>query len=242
MDLGHRGEPYLPGPSWYGLTMGKYLVLALTLCVAACDSGESVDDYNKKQAKAADDKRPKGKVIKVKTALPGGVTIACNEMLDVEKMTTLLEEKEPVTLKDVKEIGPTSVCSVRRGGEVMDAKKQEEQVKKTAKLGVLAGDELCHVTIHCSIPAEDARFESDYKNQIEKGTRQANDDIGTYACIKVTPKGPNDAYTYKFIDPDTRCVMSVRGGPSVNEEAEVQKCAKAVLDVVGPEQIASKKK
>ena len=222
--------------------MGKFFVLASTLCLIACPGGESVEDYNKKQADIADQKRPKTEVIKVKTALPGGVTIGCNEILNATEITALLGEKESVVLKDVKEIGPTSVCSVRRGGEVMDAKKQQEETTRTGVLGVLAGDEICHVTIHCSIPAQDKQFELDCKNKIEAGTRQSNDDIGTFACIKVTPKGPNDAFTYKFIDKDSRCVMSVRGGPSVNEEAEVQKCAKAVADTVGPEELAGKAK
>lgn len=222
--------------------MGKLFAFAIALCFVACSSGESVEEHNKRQAALADKDKPRSKVIKVKTALPGGVTIACNDMLDATKMTELLGEKDPVTFKDVKEMGSTSVCSVRRGGEVMDAKAQAEIVKKTARLGVLAGDELCHVTIYCSIPANDENFQNDCKKNIEKGTRQANEDIGAYACIKVTPKGPNDAFTYKFIDADTRCVMAVRGGPSVNEEAEVQKCAKAVMETVGPEQIAAKAK
>ena len=219
--------------------MAKFFILASALCLIACSSGESVDDYNKKQADIADQKRPRTEVVKVATALPGGVTIPCEELLDVEKLTPLLEEKDTVTLQNMKEIGPTAVCSIRRGGEVMEQKKQAEESKRTGKLGVLAGDELCHVTVHCSIPAQDDQFQLDCKNQIEAGNRQSNDDIGTFACIKITPKGPTDAYTYKFIDPDSRCVMSVRGGPSVNEEADVQKCAKAIKDVVGPEQIAS---
>lgn len=219
--------------------MGKFFIMASALCLAACSSGESVEDYNKKQAAISDQKRPKTEVIKVKTALPGGVTIKCAELIDAAKMTTLLEEKEQVTLKDMPEMGPTSVCSVRRGGELMDQKKQAEESKRTGKLGVLAGDELCHVTVHCSIPAQDEQFQLDCKNQIEAGKRLSNDIIGAFACIKVTPKGPNDAFTYKFIDPDSRCVMSVRGGPSVNDEAAVQKCARAVLDTVGPEQIAA---
>ena len=219
--------------------MGKLIIiLASALCLTACGSGESVEDYNKKRAEAADKKRPKAKVVKVTTALPGGVTIKCAELLDVEKLTPLLEEKDVVSVQDMPEIGPTSVCSVKRGGELMDEKKQAEESKRTGKLGVLAGDELCHVTVHCSIPAQDEQFQLDCKNKIEAGQRQSNDDIGTFACIKITPQGPNDAYTYKFIDPDSRCVMSVRGGPSVNEEAEVQKCAKAIKDVIGPEQIA----
>jgi hypothetical protein len=110
----------------------------------------------------------------------------------------------------------------------------EEQAKKTAKLGVQPGDELCSITVYCSIPADETKFREQCKNDMEKGNMKSNEAIGAFACIKVTPKGPDDAFTYKFIDADTRCVLSVRGGPSVNDEAEVQKCARAALVLIDP--------
>lgn len=224
--------------------MGKSCIVALALVCAACGADESVEDYNKKQADRVEAERPKGKKIVVTTALPGGITIPCPALLDVEKLTTLLAEKDPVTLKDetAENPGVTSVCSIRRGGKEMNEKKMKELAKKTGKLGVLAGDELFNVTVHCSLPAEANQFKLDCKNQIEKGKRKSNEEVGTYACIRVTPKGPNDSYTYQFIDTDSRCVMSVRAGPSVNEEAEVLRASKAVFELVGPEQIEAAKK
>jgi hypothetical protein len=217
--------------------MRKLLVWAIALSTVACT--QDIEEHNKKQAEIAASNRPKSKIIKIETALPGGTTLACETLLDATKLGELMGETDPITLSDQtkKGMGPTSVCSVQRGGTILDAEAQEEQVKKTGRLGVQAGDELCNVEVHCSLPAEDETFKRDCQQSIEKGDRRSNEDIGTYACIKTTPKGPHDAYTYKFIDPDTRCIMSVRGGPSVNEESDVQKCAKAVLELVGPEQL-----
>jgi hypothetical protein len=217
--------------------MGKFTFLAVAVLLAtACSSEtESIEEYNKKQAARLDSKRPQGKAIKVETALPGGTKIPCAQLIETDKLTHLLEEKEPVALIDKTREDPeaTSVCSVRRGGKLIDEKTMAEQVKKTMKLGVLAGDELCHITAYCSIPADEIKFRDQCKANMEKsGDMKSNEVIGAFACIKVTAKGPDDAFTYRFIDADTRCVLSVRGGPSVNDEAEVQRCAKAAMVLV----------
>lgn len=226
--------------------MGKFTFLAVALLVAtACSSEtESIEEYNKKQAERLDSKKPRGKAIKVETALPGGTKVACDQLLDAETLTKLLEEKDPVTIADKTkdDAEATSVCSVRRGGQLMDEKKMAEQAKKTMKLGVLAGDELCHITAYCSIPANETAFKEQCKKDMEKGSYKSNEVIGAFACIRVTPKGPDDAFTYKFIDADSRCVISVRGGPSVNDEAEVQKCAKAALVLIDPGSLTGERK
>lgn len=219
--------------------MNKLLVLAASLLVVACSEDMSVEEYNKQQAERVNSKKPKGKVIKVETALPGGTKLACDQLFDAAQLTELLEEKDPVTIQDhtKKDVEATSVCSVRRGGKLMDMKKQKKLAEKTLKLGVLAGDELCNIAVYCSIPADDKQFKDSCKRDIEQGRMTSNEAIGAFSCIKVTPKGPHDAFTYRFIDPDSRCVMSVRGGPSVNEEADVQRCAKAAFELVGPESL-----
>jgi tRNA(Ser,Leu) C12 N-acetylase TAN1 len=217
--------------------MGKFTFLAVAVLLATACSGEkeSIEEYNKKQAERLDSKKPQGKAVKIETAVRGGTKIGCAQLIEVDKLTQLLEEKEPVALIDKTREDPeaTSVCSVRRGGK-LDPKKMEEQAKKTMKLGVLAGDELCSITAYCSIPADETKFREQCKNDMEKGNMKSSEVIGAFACIKVTQKGPDDAFTYKFIDADTRCVISVRGGPSVNDEAEVQRCAKAALVLIDP--------
>lgn len=216
--------------------MGKLSLLVIVLLCASCSSGESVDEYNRKQAELAEQKKPKGPAaVKVETAVRGGTKIACDKLLDAARLTEMLEEKEPVTLSDQskQDIEATSVCSVRRGGKVMDAKAQEEMVKKTMRLGVLAGDELCNIAAYCAIPADGTLL----KDKCERDQMASNDAIGVFACVKVTPKGPDNAYTYKFADPDARCVVQVRGGPSVSDEAEVRRCAKAALELIGPESL-----
>jgi len=214
-------------------SVANHAMIPALVCVllGACEE-PSIEEYNRQQAERLEAKRPKGEAVKVDVALPGGGKIACDKIFSAEQMTQALGEREPVTVKDKgdTEIDPTSVCSVRRGGKMMGSKQQEEQIKKTLTLGVLAGDELCYIAAYCSIPAD----EDSLKNQCRSDQMKSNDAIGVYSCIKITPKGPHDAYTYQFIDPDSHCVMKVRGGPSVNEEEMVQKCAKAALDLMGP--------
>lgn len=219
--------------------MSKFSLLAVALLFTACGREQSVEEYNKQQAERADMGKPKVKPVKVTTALPGGTKVACDRLLDAQKVTEFLQEKEPVTIADQskQEIEVTSLCSVRRGGELMDEKKQAELTKKTARLGVLAGDEICSIAVFCSIPADENQFKEDCKRELEKGDMKSNEAVGVFACIKITPKGPDDAFTYKFIDPDSRCVLRVRGGPSVNDEAIVQTCAKAALESIGPDSI-----
>ena len=220
--------------------MSKLVPVMIGLLLFACSSEESVEDYNKKQAKAIDSKKPKQAAVKIKTAVKGGTRIACEKLFNVEQMTTLMAEELPISFQDhtdKEDMTATAVCSVRRGGEVMDQKKQQEIAKKTMKLGVLAGDELCNVGVYCAIPANEKQLKDKCKKDMEKGNWKDNEAIGVYSCVRITPKGPNDSFTYRFIDSDSRCVMSVRGGPSVNEETEVQKCAKAAADLLTPESL-----
>ena len=214
--------------------MGKHMLLTATIVCFGCGT-ESVEDYNKKLKDRAPNKESAAKVIKVETAVPGGTKIPCTKLFDVAKMAEELEEKDPVTLSEhtQEEFDSTAVCSVRRGGKVLSAKEQEKRSKDTNKLGVLAGDELCNIAVYCSIPADEEALRQKCKND----NMDSNDAIGVFACVKVTPKGPDDAYTYKFVDPDSRCTMRVRGGPSVNEESEVRKCARAALVLLGPESL-----
>lgn len=212
--------------------MATRILFVATLVCVACSSQESVEEHNKKLAAKLDRDRGSSKAIKIETAVPGGTKIPCDKLIDAALLTEKLEEKDPVTVADQtkQEADATSVCSVRRGGEVMSAKKQEELAKKTMKLGVIAGDELCSIAAFCSVPAN----EEQQRKKCEDGNMDSNETIGVFACVKVTPKGPTDAYTYTFVDPDSRCVLRVRGGPSVDEESDVQRCAKAALELIGP--------
>lgn len=222
--------------------MRTYSLLAASLCFtigaglpAGCSSSESAEEYNKKLVEASGKNRSKSKVVAVETAVPGGTKIPCDQLIDAAKLTEHLGEKDPITLSEhtLEEIDATAVCSVRRGGKKLSRKEQDKRSKESNKLGVLAGDELCNITAYCSMPAD----EDALKQKCRSDGHQSNEDIGVFACVRVRPKGPVDAYTYRFLDPDSRCLMSVRGGPSIEEEAYVQKCAKATLFLVSKDSL-----
>ncbi|MEM9492928.1 MAG: hypothetical protein AAGC55_27515 [Myxococcota bacterium] len=206
--------------------MFKLSMLTVVVLALGC-AQESVEEYNKKLKKEKIAATPKSEVVKIETALPGGKQIPCEQMLDATEVAETLGEKDPVTISDqsANDQESTSLCSIRRGGKMMDSKTQEKRLAEGRTLGVLAGDELCSIAVYCSVPADDKLF----KDKCKRDKKESNEDIGTLACVSVRQKGPYDAYTYRYIEPDTRCVVRVRGGPSVNEESEVQKCAKAAL-------------
>ena len=214
--------------------MAKHMLLFAMFTCLACGQ-ESVEEYNKKLDEQAARTQVKSKAETVKTAVAGGTKIPCNDLIDAARLTEHLGEKHPVSLSEHtrEEVDATAVCSVRRGGKVLSAKEQAKRSKETNKLGVLAGDELCNIAAYCSIPADEEAMKQNCKND----NMQSNEVLGVFSCVKVTPKGPTDAYTYKFIDPDSRCILKVRGGPSVNEESEVQKCAKAALFLISKESL-----
>jgi len=94
------------------------------------------------------------------------------------------------------------------------------------KLGVLPGDEYCTVTAYCSMATDVDRL----KKKCEAEKDLGNDAVGEFACVHTTQRGTKEAYTYRVIDPDTKCMLEVMGGPSVTDEPLVQNCTRAALD------------
>jgi hypothetical protein len=208
------------------------LLAVLIACSGiACPSNEGAEEFAKRQAEAAD-KGPTGKVIKIDTALQSGVHLACADLLPVAELTKLLEEKEPVSLVDQTDKNPdsTSTCSIRRGGQPLSDKEQARIVEKNGRLGVMGGDELCNLTLYCSVPADEAALKERCTTEGSLG----NHTLGVFSCVKVTPKGADDGYSYKLIDEDSKCTVLMRGGPSVVEEPLVQACSRAAMKLIGP--------
>ncbi len=203
----------------------------MLVSVSACPSESEDVDYARQQAALAD-KDKLGKAVKVSTTLPHGSRVACDSLFTAEKLTEALGEKLPVSVIEQTEMNPdsTATCSIRRGGKPVGAKEQERLLAKNNRLGVQGGDELCNVGLYCAIPADESSLKQSCQSQNQRG----NFELGVYACVKVTPKGEFDGYAYKFVDEDTKCVLEVRGGPSVIEESEVQVCARAAARMVVP--------
>jgi hypothetical protein len=211
--------------------VAKLLAVLIACSGLACPNREEAEEYARKQAEAAR-KPPTTKAVKVDTALPSGVHLACADLLPIEELTTQLGEKEPVSITDLTSGNPesTATCSIRRGGKPMDEKTQARVVEKGGRLGVMGGDELCNLTLYCSVPAD----EEGLKQRCETEESLGNHTLGVFSCVKVTPKGEFDGYTYKLIDADSKCTILMRGGPGVVEEPVVQACSRAAMKLITP--------
>ena len=53
----------------------------------------------------------------------------------------------------------------------------------------------------------------------------------------IVAQGADDVKRFRFFDPDTKCIIQVRGGPSNVDNDLIGKCAKAAHDLIGPDQI-----
>ncbi len=212
-------------------TLHASIICALIATVASgCPSGEdAASDYARQQAaKAAEGALDH--VVNISATLPEGTHRDCSALFDTTQLTELLEEEEPVTVLDLTAKNPdsTSTCSIRRGGEPLDDKTQERKLEKTGRLGVMGGDELCNVTMYCSMPADTNALEERCRSEGSVG----NHTLGLFACVKVTPKGERDGYAYRVIDADSKCTLQVRGGPGVVEESVVQSCVRASMHLI----------
>jgi hypothetical protein len=54
------------------------------------------------------------------------------------------------------------------------------------------------------------------------------------SCVQSIPQGANDVDVLRFLDEDSRCVISVRGGPSNVDNDQVRVCAKTARAAIGP--------
>ena len=173
---------------------------------------------------------------KVSPPVAGRAAIPCEQLIDVDGFTAALGEKDPLTVKDVSKSAAdaTASCALVRGGTRPTPAQQEAMLKKNRRLGVIPGDELCNVTAFCWVVEDDAHFKSRCK---ELGNRD-DESLGFYACQQVVAQGADDVHVFRFLDSDTKCVLQVRGGPSLIDNAVISSCAKAAADLVGPSSIA----
>jgi len=206
--------------------------------LGACGNGENAGvEEAKRQAeleqKAKETHAPPAK--RLATPVPGQTRVPCTQLINLAAFQTALGEKDPLALKDVtKTVEAAASCSLIRGGKRPNEAEQQAMIKKTARLGVLPGDELCNVTAFCWTIEDAERFKASCK---ERKDRDDESLLGSYACVHTSPVGVNDVQSFLFFDEDTKCILQVRGGPSnVNNEI-IQSCAKAARDTIGPEQI-----
>ena len=97
----------------------------------------------------------------------------------------------------------------------------------------MPGDEICNIATYCwTIEAADRFAKKCVESKATMDTA-----LGFPACLRVMPEGEADKNNYKFFDDDTKCIIGVRGGPSMVDNDIIGKCAKGAHDLIGPDQI-----
>ncbi len=170
--------------------------------------------------------KKKSNIIKIQTAVMPGKHLACDAVFpDVAVFTeTIGTEIGSIKDKGKNNSSATFVCSVIRAGDQPESVKEAKTLEeKYAKLGVLPGDSFCQITAFCSRATNKDEFEKKCKADGNQEAILA----GEFACLRATEKAAEYSYTYKFIDPETKCVVEALAGPSVISQEVVKNCALA---------------
>jgi hypothetical protein len=208
--------------------------LAVVVGLGACEKGEKA---GREAAKEEDEAEQRAKAVAHEPAkvmrppVAGQAKIPCSQLIDPAAFQQALGEKEPLTVKEKGDPNPTSSCGLFRGGKRPGEAEQKEILKREGRLGVLPGDELCHVSAYCSTIETQERFK-------QRCTDRADESMGSYACVQIIAQGADDVPLFKFFDADTKCLIHVGGGPSNVNGEMIRTCAKIARDTIGPAQIA----
>ncbi|HEX2691883.1 MAG TPA: hypothetical protein VHN14_34975 [Kofleriaceae bacterium] len=215
----------------------RAMIAILVLGLSACSNGEQAGvEEAKRQAELEQKaKQTHGAPAKrLATPVPGQAHVPCTQLIDLAAFQTALGEKVALGLKDVtRTVEAAASCSLVRGGKRPSEAEQQALLKKSSRLGVLPGDELCNVTAFCWTIENAERFKASCKERKDRD----DESMGSYACVHISAVGADDVKMFQFFDEDTQCILQVRGGPSnVNNEI-IEACAKAARDAIGPAQI-----
>ncbi|MCP4444956.1 MAG: hypothetical protein GY811_06370 [Myxococcales bacterium] len=184
--------------------------------------------------------KKKSNVVKLKTAVPYGMHLACEDVFPDTAIFTETMGDEIGEIRDMSRSNSsaTVVCSLIRAGEPPSSPKELKTLEeKYAKLGVLPGDEYCMISAYCSLDNDEDTF----KAKCEEDGNQRTSLEGQFACVRATEKGAEYSYTYKFIEPDTKCSIEAMAGPSVNDEAMVKNCAVAAREAMTTASVSNPK-
>jgi hypothetical protein len=220
----------------------RTIAIALTvgLLASACGKGENAgaEEAAKEAEKELKAKEANHEVAKtINPPVRGRSKLYCDNVIDVPKFQAALGEKETITVAESKgEPDAAASCSIRRGGKLLGEAEQKQALKTNGRLGVLPGDELCNVSTFCWTIEDPDRFRKKCAELKEKD----DDSLGFYSCVLVVAQGEDDVHRFRFFDEDTKCIIQVRGGPSMVDNDFIGKCAKAAHDYIGPDQIAVK--
>lgn len=223
---------------------GIALAISLVASLAACskDDGDG-GSYAREQANANKPKNKGKPAEKIKTAVQAGKRVPCETLFSPEPFTEALEETEPVVITDetAKSKEASSICNIVRGGERPDAEQQKKMSEKNALLGVLPGDPICTAEVFCwEVPSAE-QLKKNCAKKTEDGKADGATDVeigGVYTCEQLRMQGPYDRFSYEAVDPETKCRVNVRGGPSMNDQDKTKACARVVLDQLVADKLA----
>lgn len=211
------------------------IMLAVAAGLCACGKGEraGIEAARKEAEEEARAKAQAHEPAKVmRPPVAGQTKIPCTQLIDPAAFQEALGEKEPLAVKAKGDPNATSSCGLHRGGKRPSEIEQKAILKRDGRLGVLPGDELCHVSAFCSTIEDADRFR-------KRCTEQSDETMGTFACVQIIAQGADDVPLFKFFDPDTRCLLYVGGGPSNVNADVIRTCAKVARDTIGPAQISA---
>jgi hypothetical protein len=219
--------------------MRAMMVLAAALAAAACEGDKpdggvlpaaaAGDEAASQAAAAVAPAAPaRSNIERVSIAVPYGVQVSCSAVIDPALFSKYIGDKIGEVKDRSKSNSDSSMtCALIRAGKPPTSDAQLRKFEREGmKLGVLPGDEYCQVTAYCSLVTDDEQF----RQKCDAARDSNNEAVGQFACVHTTQRGTAEAYTYRVIDPDTRCVLEVQGGPSVTDESLVQNCTRAALE------------
>ncbi len=208
------------------------------LAVGACSKGENAGAEEAKREEEAELKRkqaePNAIPKKLNPPVAGRAKLKCENLIDADKFTQAIGETVPLAIKDSNtEAEAAASCSLLRGGKRPSEAEQKAMLKKSSRLGVLPGDEICNISAFCWTLEDPDRFAKKCLEMKEK----IDESLGFKSCVLVVQTGEDDVNRHRFYDDDTKCILQVRGGPSMVDNEVIGKCAKAAHDLIGPDQI-----
>jgi hypothetical protein len=223
--------------------MRGVIVLVLALALAGCasesaseggPSGDRAADptggaqAGQAQSQAEKQAAPASNIQRVPIAVPYGKQVSCADVIDPALFSKYIGDRVGEVKDRSKSNSESSLsCALMRAGKPPSSDAQLRKFQREGmKLGVLPGDEYCQVTAYCSLSTDEERFEKKCEDERDS----SNEAVGQFACVHTSQRGTKEAYTYRVIDPDSRCILEVMGGPSVTDEPLVQNCTRAALE------------
>ena len=203
----------------------KTLSLTIAVVMLGCST---------ERAKAVDEPDPNAsKIVQHKSPVPHGKHVLCTDVLNATTIGAELQKE--LTVTQAKDKTVTASCELRLAGKRPTEKEQERIIKAKGKLGVMPGDVWCNVKLHCWFADLNEKL---FEKRCLQKQNQLDKSLGAVACIQVTPVAHIDSYTYRILDNDSKCMLEVRGGPSVTKQDDVASCAKAAMNSVTRDGIA----